>query len=246
MSVFLLFRSKKNMKISYLQFAVYLLPRIDELAHFILCPFLQKYSKRRTLPSIFFTLLSPSKKNGEPHGQPRAVSCRRTTKLSCPQTKKLSCGSTGDKSCLWEGASSQSIEFSLASAETECCFGFRSADLCGFPSNSSSNRIRKSAFLWSGQRLSAMLQSLTNLSWVSFFNSFHKNQTENSGWIGACVAFLSCVHYTAVAAWFSISLRKVRRDPTCFCWVCLPSKPSKLFELCAIYVANPVTSLFSY
>lgn len=91
MSVFLLFRSKKNMKISYLQFALYLLPRIDELAHFILCPFLQKYSKRRTLPSVFFTLLSPSKKNGEPHGQPRAVSCRRTTKLSCPQTKKLIC-----------------------------------------------------------------------------------------------------------------------------------------------------------
>ena len=147
MSVFLLFTSKKNMKIPYLQFAVYLLPRIDELAHFILWPFLQKYSKRRTWPSIFLTLLSPSKKNGEPHGQPRAVSCRRTTKLSCPQTKKLSFTSAGDKSCLQEGASSQCVECSLASTETECCFGFCSADVCGFPSNSSGNRIRKSAFL---------------------------------------------------------------------------------------------------
>ena len=178
MSVFPLFRSTNDMKISYLQFAVYLLPRIEELAHFILCPFLQKYSKRRTWPSIFFTLLSPSKKNGEPHGQPRAVSWRRTTKLSCPQTKKLSFTSAGDKSCLQEGASSQTIEVSLASSETECCVGFSCADLCGFPSNSSSNRIRKSAFLWSGRRLSAMLRSLTNLSWISFINSF----SQKSNW----------------------------------------------------------------
>lgn len=93
--------------------------------------------------------------------------------LNCPVHKRRnSFACAGDKSCLREGASSQSIEFSLASAETKCCFGFRSADLCGFPSNSSSNCIRKSAFLWSGWRLSAMLWSLMNLSWVSFFNSF--------------------------------------------------------------------------
>ena len=101
------------LKISYQQFALYFLPRIDELAYFILCPFLQKYPKRRTLPSIFFTVLPPSKKNGELHGQPQAIFCRRTTKLSCPQTKKVSFASAGDKSCLQEGASPQSIEFSL-------------------------------------------------------------------------------------------------------------------------------------
>ena len=37
--------------------------------------------------------------------------------------------------------------FLLASTDTECCYGFRSADLCGFPSNSLSNCIRKSSFL---------------------------------------------------------------------------------------------------
>lgn len=57
---------------------------------------------------MFFKLLSLSEKNGVPHWQPWADSCRRQSKLSCPQTKKRLHTSAGDSSCLHKGAANSS------------------------------------------------------------------------------------------------------------------------------------------
>ena len=77
---------------------------MDELAHLILCPFMQHNSVLRTWPSI---VTAPSKSYCKPQAQPLAVSCSRTARLSCPQTKKLSSSLAGDKICLHDGGVSK-------------------------------------------------------------------------------------------------------------------------------------------
>ena len=175
--------------LSYLQLAVYLLPSIDELAHFTLCPFLQRNSTLKTWPSIFI-LAPPSHTYCDPQVHPAAVSWSNRVRLSCPQIKnflprKLETESaykevlphtaTGTGSRLFSllveyKARKQTVEFACTSTE---CISFAVSPVN--PSYQSIRAIRKSAFVCPDRKF-AILRSRTNLSFVALISSSSQNR----------------------------------------------------------------------